>query len=101
MNHTSELSGMSLAQAAATDAEFARLIDDRLDTENQTELVIHLEPVVLHALLDPGPGSAIFRARGQDFAVEVAMQTAAQKREDVLGGEMQQRMIEQPWEQFG
>ena len=89
------------AKTIATNLELPRLIDDRFDAQNLAELVVHLQPVVFHPVLDPSTWKTVLLAVGQDFAVEARVQTAAQEGEDVLGGEAQQGMLEQSRIEFG
>src|SRR5437763_12019823 len=84
-----------LPLAATADLELARLVDDRLDAQHLAELVVHLQPVVLHPMFDPRPGPAVLLAVGQYLAVEARVQAAAQEGKDVLGGEVQAGMSEQ------
>jgi hypothetical protein len=83
---------LSLALALAANAELTRLVDDRLDPQDQAEFVVHLQPIVLDTMLDPGTGPAIFLAEGQDFAIE-RMEPATEESEDVLSGEVQEGRV--------
>src|SRR5271157_2160132 len=66
------------------------------DPQDQGELVVHLQPVVLHPMFDPGSGPATFLAMGEDLAVKPGMKPSAQERQDVLGREVHRGVIEQP-----
>src|SRR5438270_12606381 len=56
-----------------TDPELPRIVDHRLDPQHQTELVVHLQPVVLHPVFDPRPGPAILLAMSEHLTVEPRM----------------------------
>ena len=71
----------------AIDPELLRAVDDRFHPQDQAELVVHLQPVALHAVLDASAEPALVFVVGVDFAVEAAIPLAAEKAEDVLGGE--------------
>src|ERR1700728_3208756 len=84
----------SLPLLAPANLEFARIVDHRLDAEDLPELVVHLQPVVLDAMLDPGPWPAILLAIGQHLAVETRVQTTPQESQNVRGREMDAGMVE-------
>lgn len=90
----------SAAQPTATNAKLPRLIDDRLDPQDLAELVVHFQPVVFHPVLDAGAGKTILLAVGEHLAVEVGMPSATEKGQDVVGRELEQRMVEQPRIEF-
>src|SRR5262249_18216367 len=69
----------------AADLKRAWVVDDRLEAQHLAELVVHLQPVVLDPVFDPGPRPAILLAVGQHLAVEARVQATTQKRQDVLG----------------
>src|SRR5438132_7597307 len=85
----------SLAHARAADTKLTRLVDHRLDAEDQTELVVHLQPVVFHAVFDAGTGPAFFLAVGEHFAQEAWIELAAEESEHVRGRELQGGVIEE------
>lgn len=96
--------GDPVSNSLTANPKFTRLVDHRLDAQNQAELVVHFQPVVLDAMLDPGPGPAIAFAVGEHFAVEVVVQAASEKGQDVLGGEVHRGVIEKTvveFRQFG
>ena len=55
----------------------------------------------LDPVLDPRPGPAVLLAVGQHLAVEAGVQAAAQEGQDVLGGEVQAGVVEQPRVEVG
>ena len=85
----------------AVDPELLGRVDDRFHTQNQAELVVHLQPVGLHAVLDTGTEPAIAFIVGVDFTIKPAIPFAAEKAEDVLGGERQHRIIKERAVQAG
>ena len=85
----------ALPRTRAADLELAGLVDDRLDTQHQAEFVVHLQPVVLDPVLDPGTGHALLLARGKYLAIETGMQPTTEESENVVGGEVEQGMVEQ------
>jgi hypothetical protein len=50
------------------------IVDGGLDPRDQTELVVHLQPVVLHPMFDSGAGPAIFLATGEHLPVKLGME---------------------------
>jgi len=54
--------GLATSAAAdpAADAKFLRRVNDRFNPEDQTGLVVHLDPVLFHAVFDPMPQQAAF-----------------------------------------
>jgi hypothetical protein len=62
-----------VAYTAAADFELPRLVDDRLDAQDQAEFVVHLQPIVFHPVFDPSTGQTVGLAVGQDFAIETGM----------------------------
>jgi len=82
--------------APPPDFEFAGVVDDSFHPQDLAELVIHLQPVVLHPVFDAGTGMTILLSVRQHFALEVAVQLAAQEGEDVLGGEVDRGVIQEP-----
>ena len=85
----------SLSHSLTADTKFPRLVDNRFDPKDKAEFVIHLQPVVFHAVLDSGAGPAIFLAIAQDFPVKAGMQAATEKSEYILSGKVERRVIEQ------
>src|SRR4029077_14928808 len=76
------------------DVELTRLVDDGLDAQDHAELVVHFQPVALHAVLDARAGPALFAAEGEDLAIELRTETPAEETQDVVGGEVQQSMLD-------
>jgi hypothetical protein len=74
--------------ALPVDGAFAGLIDDGLDTQDQAEFVVHFQPVLFHVVFDAAARLPFGFVIGQDFTVELAVQFATEKAEDVLGREM-------------
>jgi hypothetical protein len=67
------------------DFELSGLIDDGLDAQDQAQFVVHLEPVVLHVVLDAGARFSFRSVARLYFTVEFAVPFAAQIGEDFLG----------------
>jgi len=80
--------------ARAIDPKFLRAVDDRFHARDQAELIVHLQPVALHAVLDARAEPAVVFVVGVHLAVEAAVPLAAEKAEDVLGGEGAYGVIE-------
>src|SRR6516162_5267784 len=76
------------------DPELLRTVDDRFHAKDQAELVVHLQPVGLHAVLDPRAEPALVLVVGVDLAVEAAIPLAAEKAQDVLGSEGAHGVVE-------
>jgi hypothetical protein len=62
----------------AADAELVRVVDHRLDPEDPAELVLHLQPVVFHPMLDPGSRQPLLLAVGGHLAEELRRKLAAE-----------------------
>jgi hypothetical protein len=75
---------VAAAAGAATDFELIGVIDDGLDPQDTAVLVVHLDPVALHPVLDAGAGPAPLPV-GEDVAREAAVELAAEEGEPVLG----------------
>ena len=85
-----------VSRAPAADAKLARVVDHGLNPQDLAELVIHLQPVVFHAMFDPGTWSAVLLRVGEDFAGKVPMQLAAEEGEDVLGTKVDRGVVQHP-----
>ena len=72
-----------VSRAPAADAKLTRIVDHGLDPQDLAELVVHLQPVVFHAMFDAGPWSAVLLRVGEDFALKIPVQLAAQEGENV------------------
>jgi len=84
---------ISLSQTA--NAKFTRVVDNRLDPQDLAEFIVHLQPVVFHAMFDASSWLAFLFAVGKDFTLEVAMQLTTQKSKDVLGPEVDGGVVQQ------
>ncbi len=84
----------------AEDSELARLVDHRFHAQDQTEFVVHLQPVFFHPVFDPRPRRALLLATREHFALEVAVLFPAQKRQDVFGRKTHRGMIQEPRVKF-
>ena len=73
----------SVSLAASENAELSRLVDHGLDTKNDPELVVRLDPVLFHPVLHPVAGNPALAVR-EDFAREGGMELSAQEAQDVL-----------------
>jgi hypothetical protein len=73
--------------------EFPWLVNDGLDSEDLSELVIHFDPIILDPVFDTGSRPAIFEATCLNFAIEAGMKALSQKSKDVLGRQMEAGMI--------
>lgn len=89
--------GNALAGASSSDMELAWLVDDGFDAQDHAELVVHFEPVALHAVLDAGAGAALFAAEGKNLAIELRIETSAEEAQDVVRGEVRQGMVDHLW----
>lgn len=86
--------GPPVSHAPAADAKLARVVDHGLDPQDLAELVVHLQPVVFHAMFDPSPwGTILLRVR-EDFAGKIPVQLAAQEGENVLGAKVDGGVVE-------
>jgi hypothetical protein len=70
------------------------------DAQHRAELVIHLQPVLFDPVLDTRAGPALLLAVGQDLPLEVAVQLASQKRQNVRGREVDRGVVQQPRVEF-
>jgi hypothetical protein len=86
----------ALTSPPSPDAKLSGIVDDGLDPQDNAELVVHLQPVVFHPMLDPGAGPAIFLATGEHLPVKPGMEPSAQERQDVLGREIDRGVVQQP-----
>jgi hypothetical protein len=94
---------LGLAPAAApdpaADAKFLRRVDDHLDAEDQTGLVIHLDPVLFHAVFDPPPRQPppefMFAEVGDHLAREIAAQLAPQEGHHLPSAEVAGAVLQQ------
>src|SRR5271157_2486796 len=66
------------------DFEFSGLIDDGLDTQDQTQFIVHLQPVVAHVMLDASAGLTHRLVMGLHFAVESLVPFASEIVEHLL-----------------
>jgi len=80
----------------STDAKLTRIVDDGLNPQDLAELVVHFQPVVFHAMLDACSWITFLLAVGEDLSLEVAMQLAAEERQNVIRPEVHHRVIEKP-----
>ncbi len=74
---------LSLPRARTAHAELTGLVDDGFDAEDQTELVVHFEPVVLHAMFDTGSRPAFFLAVVEQFALEAWIELTAEDLREI------------------
>jgi hypothetical protein len=97
--------GFSAAAAAAApaDPEFLRLVDHRLDPEDRTGFVVHLDPVLFHPMLHPPARHAapelVLDSVGDQLALELAVELPAQEGQHVRGREAEGAGLEQPGEE--
>lgn len=75
-------------------AELVRIIYDRFDTENASGLIIHLDPVLSHAVLDPHPPAAN-ATLVENLPREEPVELATEESKDILGGEAQRAVPHQ------
>lgn len=89
------------ADSLSADFELPGVVDDGLDAEDQSAFVVHLDPVVSHAVFDSRAGDAIFSAFGEHLAVVMGIESSAEKAQDVGGLEVKHGVIEQAWVNLG
>src|SRR5262249_61907631 len=63
-------------------AELPRVVDHRLDPKYPPEFVVHLQPVILHPMLDPRTGMAPLLAVGEHLAVAPGMEPPPQEAQN-------------------
>ncbi len=63
---------------AAEDFQRPHLVEGRLDTQDVSELVVHLERIAAHAVLDPHTLRAVLQVAG-DFLGEAGMESALRR----------------------
>jgi hypothetical protein len=80
---------------SAAHLELVRVVDDRLHPQDTPVLVVHLDPVLLHPVLDTRPGPSLLPLV-EDLAREAAVELAAEKRQDIFGAQAQRGVPEQP-----
>jgi len=92
------------APDAPADPKFFRVVDHSLHPQDPPSLLVHLDPVPLHAVLDAPPGQAavepmveLIRHR---LAFELAVPLAPQEAEDVPGREIQRAVLQQAGEEL-
>ncbi|MGH7856041.1 MAG: hypothetical protein ACREQY_01835, partial [Candidatus Binatia bacterium] len=95
----------SLAAHAPADAKLVGLIDHRLDPQHRALFVVHLDPVALHAVLDAPAGQASGELRkvelvGDEIALEVAVELAAEEGHHVTRLEVERRVLQQAGEEL-
>ena len=83
----------------AKDGEVFGAVDDGFDAEDESELVVHFEPVAFDAMLDARAEEAVGFGFGLEFAVETTIVLTSEEAIDVLGserqgGELQEFLIE-------
>ncbi len=86
---------LTMPGAGAAHAELPRLVDDRLDAKDQAELVVHFQPVVLHAMFNACPRPAFFLTVVEHLALEAWIELAAQEGKNIGGRELQGGVVEQ------
>jgi hypothetical protein len=77
--------GLATSAAAdpAADAKFLWRVNDRFNPEDQTGLIVHLDPVLFHAVFDAMPQQAAFELLrpevGEYLTLELAVELAAEE----------------------
>src|SRR5207247_11199921 len=71
------------------DFEFSGLIDDGLHTQDQTQFIVHLQPVVPQVMLDASAGVTHRFVMGLYFSVEFLVPFASEIVEHLLRAEGQ------------
>src|SRR5271167_2159623 len=87
--------------ARAIGRELLGAVDNGFNSKDHTELVVHLEPIGLHAVLDTGSEPAILLVVGVHFAIKAAIPLAAEKAQNILWGKRAHRMIQKRTVQMG
>ena len=82
--------------AQAPDSKLSGIVNHGLNPQDQAEFVVHIQPVVLHAVFDPGTGPAIFLTLSEYFPLESRMKPSAQERQDVLSRKLHRAVVQQP-----
>lgn len=85
---------VSIPSASTQDFETPGLIDDRLDTQDEGCLVIHLDPVGPESMLDAGALRADLVVR-DDLRLEVSMEFTTEEGQDIFGVKAADGMVEQ------
>jgi len=82
------------ATPASADLEFTGSVDGRLDAQNASVLVVHLDGVLFHAVSDahPGPTGLVVRS---DVTGELGVELSAKEGHDVFGAEVRGGVLEQ------
>jgi hypothetical protein len=92
------------ATPASADTEFLRLVDHRLDSEDPTGLVVPLEPVLFHSMLDPPPGESSIEGGvdlvGEHLAFERAVELPTEAAQDGLGRNVEGTVVQQPGQEL-
>jgi len=85
---------LSFPYAPATDHEFIRMVDDCLHSQHTTDLVVHLDPILLHPVFDTSARPALCEA-ADDLAGETAVQFSSEEGHDILGAEAEGGVLQQ------
>src|SRR5208337_1500456 len=82
---------LALASDFLSDFKFLGVVDDHLHTKNRTGLVVHFQPVLFYAMLDPCTGNPLAPRIHvtDDFASEFSVQLPSKKAHDLLGAKTQ------------
>jgi hypothetical protein len=79
----------------AAHLELVRVVDDRFHPQDAPVLVVHLDPVLLHPVLDARPGPSPLPLV-EDLAREAAVELAAEERQDIFGAQAPRGVPKQP-----
>jgi len=80
--------------ASASDLEIIRAVNDGFNTQHTTELVIHLNPVLLHTMFNTSAWPTFFEIT-DDFAGETPVEFFTEEGHNVLGAETKSSVFQQ------
>src|ERR1700685_1900983 len=80
--------------------ERSGLIDDGFHAQHQTQLVVHLQPVLAHVMFDACSGLTYRLVMGLHFAIVSFMPLPPEIAKDSLGTESEQGELQQSHEQY-
>lgn len=85
---------LSFTYASASDFEIVGVVNDGFNTQHTTEFVIHLNPVLLHTMLNTRAGPTFFEIT-DDFASKAPVEFLTEEGHNILGAEAKSGMLQQ------